>query len=118
MTLIKTETIKSKHGSGDMVAMEIPPGPRWATWGRFPLMPQLRIRTANEQNTSSFHFHWLAFRFWTLDSIGIEVDARLEEDLGVYLQLPYCKMGLSIPLLPLYTLQRFWRRPSGLKRYY
>lgn len=113
MTLIKQETIKSKHGSGDMVATELPTGPAWATWGRFPLMPQVRFRTGNEQNTSTLHFHWLIFRFWTLDSICLELDVRLEEDFGVYVQLPYCKMGISIPLLPMYALHRFWRRPKG-----
>jgi hypothetical protein len=113
MTLVKQEVIKSKHGSGDMVATELPVGPRWATWWRFPLIPQIRTRTGNEQNTFSFNFHWLIFRLWTLDSFTFGLDARLEEDFAVYAQIPYVKLGFSIPLLPLYSTHRLWRRPAG-----
>lgn len=113
MTFVKQETIKSKHGSGDMVATEIPAGPAWAVWWRFPLIPQIRTRTANEQNTFSLHFHWLIFRLWTLDSFTFGLDARLEEDVAAYVQLPYVKLGFSIPLLPLYSMHRLWRRPAG-----
>jgi hypothetical protein len=112
MSFIKREAVKTKSGD-DMVATEAPTGPAWATWYRFPLMPQVKFRTGNKQNTWSLYFHWLIFRLWTLDSFTLGLDARLEEDFGAFIQLPYVKLGISIPLLPMYSMHRLWRRPVG-----
>ena|SRR5690606_1146754 len=92
---------------------------KWYYWHRFSLLPTLRIRKADHQNTVSFHFHWLALRVWSIDSVSLGIEVRIEEDFAARAYLPYLIVGVWIPIFPMNLLQRnLWRRSQWQKEIY
>lgn len=93
------------------------PAPRWFNWYRFPLVPDWRFRPENEQNTWSLHFHWLIFRFWTMDSLALKLEIGIGDDqLEARVFLPYLIAGIYVPILPQMTMYRFWRKSPMSKK--
>lgn len=91
---------------------------KWYYYHRFSLVPVFKTRKPDRYNTRSFSFHWLIFRFWTMDSVdtGLEINFDFE-NLYIRGRLPYCIFGVFIPVAPLYLAQRYlWRRPKGLTK--
>jgi len=87
--------------------------PWYNTFDRFPLIPTVRIREADKYNTWSFHFHWLVFRAWTMDSTDIGIEINLDDTFGIKFRIPYLIFGIWIPVLPSCFSQRyFWRKPK------
>jgi len=89
--------------------------PKWYRSGPLPLLPAYRHRKADKHNTSAFHFDWLVFRFWTLDTfrLGAEIEIQLDQ---CYFRLfaPYCTFGVFIPLLSWRYAHAFNRKPKGV----
>ena len=85
----------------------------WYRWHRFALVPTWHYRPANYQNTFSFHFHWLCFRLWTIDSPDLSAEVTLD-DMGLQIRwrIPYVIMGLFIPLFPMRWHQKLWRKSA------
>lgn len=110
---VTTEQIISKRGAGQMVAGEFAAERSWLRWDRCPIIPHIRWRTGNEQNTWSFGIHWLIFRAWTMDSPDIGAEISLD-DMGFQarIRIPYLITGLFVPLFPWRMHQKLWRRPK------
>lgn len=90
---------------------------RWYHWWRFPLLPRIRIKKANEWNTSGFHFDWLVFRAWSMDNVQIQVEAALDDQqLVLRAMVPYFIFGIFIPVFPQKWTQKLWRKPPAYKR--
>lgn len=72
---------------------------KWYNNNVFPLIPVLKIKKANEHNTSGFTFRWLVFTFWTLDSFSFEISIVATEHwgIGVIGILPYLRWVIAIP---------------------
>ena len=85
----------------------------WYRWYRFPLVPIISYRPANEYNTSSLSISWLMFRIWTMDSLRIEVGLDLD-DVGfrIYGQLLYLRIHVWLLAFPESWSQRLWRKPK------
>jgi hypothetical protein len=75
---------------------------KWYNNYTFPLVPELKIREANEHNTKSFSFHWLFFKFWSLDSFQFEIAFNIDDHWGVGFSglLPYLRWVIAIPCPP------------------
>lgn len=85
----------------------------WAFGGRFPLVPQLRIRAADSWNTAGFYFHWLGFRAWSMDSVDVGFEVNLSDtDLGLRFRVPYLILGFWLPVFPQSWSQKLWRKPK------
>lgn len=85
----------------------------WAFGGRFPLLPISRYRNEDQHNTSAYHFHWLGFRLWTMDSVDTGFEINLcDRDLGIRFRVPYLIFGFWLPLFPNSFSQKLWRKPS------
>jgi len=89
---------------------------RWYNSYTFPLIPQFKIRPANEYNTKAISFHWLFIHLWTLDSFEFEVSIILFSShwgVGFNGQLPYLRWVIAIPMPPRFQnwIQRnLWRQ--------
>lgn len=114
--MLKTEVITPKHSGEVMLAKETDTriGPAWLHWDRCPIIPNIRWRSGNNQNTWSFGIHWLVFRAWTMDSPDIGFEVTLD-DMGLQarVRLPYLITGFFVPLFPLRLHQKLWRKPKG-----
>lgn len=89
----------------------------WYRWWRFPIFPHLRTRKADEQNTSSFSFHWLIFRVWSMDSVEIKVEIALDDQRFVArAMVPYLIFGIFVPVFPQSWTQKLWRKSNRWKR--
>lgn len=91
---------------------------KWYNDYTFPLFPQLRIYKANEHNTSGFFFHWLFFKFWSLDSFQFEIAFNIDDHWGIGFSglLPYLRWVIAIPCPPSlqYWIQRnLWRKSKS-----
>lgn len=86
---------------------------RWYHWHRFALAPSIRIRKADKYNTASFHFHWLVFRVWTMDSPDIGFEVMLDDQtLMIRGRAPFLIFGAFIPVFPESWSMKLWRRPA------
>lgn len=86
----------------------------WYHWHRFAVLPNIRIKKADEYNTWGFNFHWLIFRAWTSDAPMLGCSIGLDDhDLKIRVDLPYLWTGIFIPLFPANIHQRFWRKPKS-----
>lgn len=96
---------------------------KWYTNDKFPLVPVLTIRQANEHNTKSFSLGWLFFRVWTLDSFSFEVAFVISEHWGIGFNgiLPYLRWVVAIPLpfnFGMWVQRNLWRKtPSVLAQW-
>ncbi len=100
---------------GDSVAKCIPDP--WYHWHRFALLPKLTIREADDQNRWRFHFHWLVFRAWSMDSVDISAEVNLnDQDLVIRAHVPYLIFGLFIPVFPWWFHQKLWLKSESHKR--
>lgn len=91
---------------------------KWYNGYTFPLVPVIQKRKADDHNTSSFSFHWLIFKFWTLDAVDFELSLVLSFHwgFGVIGILPYLRWAIAIPFpykLGLFIQRHFWRRPKS-----
>ena len=86
----------------------------WYHWHRFAVLPNLRIKQADQWSTWGFHFHWLFFRAWTMDCVWLGAEVELDDQqLQVRVNIPYLIMGLFIPLFPQSWGQKLWRKRKG-----
>jgi hypothetical protein len=90
---------------------------KWYNHYSFPLVPQITIRRGDEWNTTSHSFHWLIFKFWTLDSVQFEISANIDTHWGIGFCgiLPYLRWVISIPLpvsFQMWVQQNLWRKPT------
>lgn len=84
----------------------------WYFWHRFAVLPRFFTRKADQYNTWQFHFHWLVFRAWSMDSPDIGAEITLDDrQLEIRLRLPYLITGAFIPLFPESWAHKLWRRP-------
>lgn len=79
-------------------------------WWRFPLLPHIRRRPPDFQNTSQFCFSWMFFTVWSIDSLAFSVEVKLEDSFFIKSHLPYLIVMVSVPIFPVHFLQRFWRK--------
>ncbi len=91
---------------------------KWYNSYRFPLIPIIKVREANEYNTRSISFHWLFFQFWTLDSFNFEVSFVVSEHwgIGVIGIFPYLRWVVAIPLpekFGMWVQKNLWRRSKN-----
>ena len=85
---------------------------RWWSHWRCPLVPQLKIKKADRNNTSGFNFAWLFFRAWTGDAPSLGASIELSDNgLHLRLTLPYLWTGIFIYAFPNNIHLKLWRRP-------
>lgn len=85
---------------------------------RFPLIPVLWRRAADDQNTVAYSFHWAFFSVWTCDAFSLSLRAELEwEHAYVQLTLPYVHVRAGVPLLSWRCSQWLWRKSEMHKRH-
>lgn len=94
---------------------------KWYNSYKFPLIPVIRVREANEHNTSSFSFHWLFFQLWTRDAFDFELAVVISEHWGIGVNglLPYLRWVICIPCpdkLGMWFQRNLWRKPAVSKR--
>lgn len=84
----------------------------WYRNYRFSLLPNYRIRPADEHNEWSFYFDWLFLKVWTMmcPDIGFEIELN-DQDFYFKLLLPYLIVLFSIPVFPQRWHQKLWRYP-------
>lgn len=72
---------------------------KWYNNHIFPLIPTLKIKKADEHNTSGFTFKWLFFTIWTLDSPSFEIAIVADTHWGIgFVGLfPYLRWVIAIP---------------------
>jgi len=72
---------------------------RWYNSHRFPLVPYIRIRKADQYNTKSITFEWLIFKIWTLDHFSFEAAFVIcaHWGIGFTFVLPYLRVIACIP---------------------
>lgn len=89
---------------------------RWYQWGRFPLVPIIDTKDADEWNTSGFSFSWLNLRLWSLDQFAFALEFHAE-DIGLFfrLQLPYLNCYVWLLPLPEKWLHK-WSRQSAINK--
>ena len=87
-------------------------------WYRFPLLPWFVYRKEDKYNTTRYGFHWLGLSVWTLDSIAIDISSGIAESIYLSIMFPFIKFHFSIPIMPISFLQKYWRKPKGLKNYF
>ena len=81
----------------------------WFYYHRFSILPNLRVRQADQYNTWGFNFHWLVFRAWTIMSPDIGFEVTLDDQqLQIRLKFPYLITGFFIPLFPASWSQKIW----------
>lgn len=90
---------------------------KWYKSYTFPLIPVIQYRPAKIHNTSSFSFHWLVLKFWTLDSFDFEIGIAFSGHwgIGVLGILPYLRWVISIPApqkLSMWVQMYLWRKPK------
>ena len=85
----------------------------WAFGGKFPLLPVMRRRLGDQQNTNKYWFHWMALRAWTMDSPDFGVEINLSDYcFEVRGRIPYLIFGLFFPLPDFVSRgHRLWRKP-------
>lgn len=88
---------------------------KWYNNYIFPLVPGFRIKKADEYNTNGFSFHWLFFKFWTLDSFGFEISFNIDDHWGIGFSgiLPYLRWVVAIPCPPnwqMWMQRNLWRK--------
>lgn len=88
---------------------------KWYHWHKFSLLPNVRYRPGNKQNTWSLHVRWLLFSAWTMDSPDIGVELGLSDYvLEARVRLPYLITGIFIHLPDFVSHRhRLWRKPKG-----
>lgn len=85
----------------------------WAFGGRFPLLPVFRFRAGNQYNTDGFHFQWLSFRVWSMDSVQLSFDIGIDDQIcWVKFFVPYLIFGIFQPIFPHRFSQKLWRKPK------
>lgn len=72
----------------------------WYNIYKFPLIPQLDIKKANEHNSAGFTFRWLFFTIWTLDSFQFELTLVCSSHWGLCVigLLPYLRWCVCLPI--------------------
>lgn len=90
----------------------------WYSMSEFPLLPEISYREGDKWNTSSYSFHWLFIRLWSLDSFDFELSVGIDAHWGIHVCgiLPYTRWVIGIPLP--YSVQKFvynklWRKPKN-----
>lgn len=83
-------------------------------WYRFSIKPLFRYRKEDRYNTSRYYFHWLGLNIWTIDSVGFSFEIGIEDAVTFKIKVPYLISSISIPILSVFFLQRFWRKPNGM----
>lgn len=79
-------------------------------WYRFPLIPVIEIRPEDRHSKSSFHFHWLVLRAWSMMSPDIGIELALDDQYFIIkLRVPYIIVGIFIPAFPQRWHQKLWR---------
>ena len=64
------------------------------------LLPTLNTRTGN------FYFEWLIFHVWTLDTIGLSVEADISSvRIGIGCTIPYLRIWIGLPIAPYWFYQ-------------
>lgn len=73
--------------------------PKWYRSPKFPLLPILNIKKSDHHNTSSASFHWLFFKYWTLDIFAFELAFVCDTHwgFGITAILPYSRIVICIP---------------------
>lgn len=84
----------------------------WYKNDRFSLLPKLKLKKADKENTSSFIFNWLFIKIWSLDSFQFEIAFVISEHWGIgfTMILPYIRIVCCIPL-PYNWDKNLYRRP-------
>lgn len=93
---------------------------KWYNAYKFPLVPQLFTRPANEYNTSKFTFEWLFIKVWSMDSPSFEIGINCDTHFGIGItgMLPYLRFVLCIPLpnkVGEWSMRNLWRKPKSHK---
>lgn len=91
---------------------------KWYNKNVFPLVPVIKVKKANEHNTSGFTFRWLFFTIWSLDSFSFELAfvASTHWGIGLIGLLPYIRWVVTIPCpkrLGILIDQKLNRRPCS-----
>jgi len=89
----------------------------WYNNYTFPLIPTIKSVKADEHNTHSFLFHWLVFKFWTLDSFSFEISFVITSHWGIGFIgiLPYLRWAIAIPFpenAAMWSQKYLWRKPK------
>jgi hypothetical protein len=95
---------------------------KWYNNCKFPLIPRLEIRKANEHNTKGFTFNWLFFTVWSLDSFSFEVSLVCTGHwgLGVIGIFPYLRWAVTLPMprqIDSWVSKNLDRKPKGYPKY-
>ena len=88
----------------------------WYHWDRFPILPILKIKNADQHNTWGFYFHWLVFMAWTMDDPEMGFIVMIDDQyIQIQLRFPYLITGIFIPISPRHFSQMLWRKPKRSK---
>jgi hypothetical protein len=73
---------------------------KWYNHYKFPLLPRLEIRKANQHNTAGFSLNWLFFTVWSLDSFTFElaIVCTGHWGIGIIGILPYLRWAITMPI--------------------
>lgn len=81
----------------------------WWKADRFSLVPVWWSRPAERWNTFRWQIRWLCFWVQNRDSINLGFGFQLnDQDLRLWLDLPYCSVVANVPLFPRSWHQRLW----------
>lgn len=94
----------------------------WYNSSKFSLIPLLRIKKADEWNTSGFTFEWLFIKIWTLDACEFEITFTISGHwgLGFTILFPYLRFVFCIPFpwkLEMWMQRHLWRKSLNQKNY-
>lgn len=92
----------------------------WYRYYRFPVLPLLDIREADEWNSWAFAFSWLFLRVWNLDSVSLALRIELSGGgLIVQLIVPYMSIVVHLLYFPQrlesWVMGHLWRKGLGGK---
>lgn len=86
----------------------------WYHHHLFAVLPNWSYWEGNEQNCSSFKFHWLVFRMWSMSSPDFGFEASFSQaQIQLRIRLPYLITGLFIPVMPWEWEYKLWRKSRG-----
>ena len=90
---------------------------KWYNRYSFPLIPMINKISANKYNTSSFSFHWLFLKVWTLNTPAFELAFVMDTHWGIGITaiIPYLRIVFCIPCsykVDIWVNSNFSRKPK------